>query len=174
MRLAVATVLMVTLAVRATAQEAPANPQPRSGVWFSGGLGYGTLGCDDCSGERLNGLSGGLSLGGTITPRLLVGVATVGFSKSEDGETLTAGTLEGRIRFYPWIDKGFHINAGAGLATLSFAGDTETGFGLTLGVGHDFRVGKNVSLTPFWNGTGMVFDGVGVNLGQIGLAVTIH
>jgi hypothetical protein len=184
MRLSVLCVLGLLLAAPVAAQTpapapaapaaAPSKPQTRSGVWFSGGLGYGTLGCDDCDGERESGLSGGLSVGGTVTPRFLIGVATVGFSKSEDGDTLTAGTFEGRIRFYPWTDKGFHINAGAGLATLSFAGESETGFGLTIGIGHDFRVGKNVSLTPFWNGTGMSFDGVGVNLGQIGLAVTIH
>jgi hypothetical protein len=172
MRLSVLCVLGLLLVSAPVA--AQGKPQTREGVWFSAGLGVGTIGCSDCDGERETGLSGGLSVGGTITPRFLLGVATTGFSKSLDGETLTTGTLEGRIRFYPWADKGFHINAGAGLATLSYAGESDKGFGITLGIGHDFRVGKNVSLTPFWNGTGMSFDGIGWNFGQLGLAVTIH
>jgi hypothetical protein len=163
-----------TAAPAPAAAPAAANKQARQGVWGSIGFGYGTLGCDICSGERESGLSGGLEIGGTINPHVLLGVGTVGFSKSLEGETLTAGTLEARMRLYPWADKGFHINVGAGFATLGFAGEHDNGFGITIGIGHDFRVGKNVSLTPFWNGTGMSLDGIGVNLGQVGLAVTIH
>ena len=42
-----------------------ARPQLREGFWFNVGFGYGSLGCEDCR-DRLNGFSGGLSLGGTI------------------------------------------------------------------------------------------------------------
>lgn len=42
------------------------HPQTRSGFWFSGGLGYGFLGCDGCEG-REGGLSGGLASGGTLS-----------------------------------------------------------------------------------------------------------
>ena len=66
------------------------NAQARQGFWFSGGLGYGSLGCDNC-GSREGGVSGGLSLGGTITPRFLLGVGTSGWTKSEQGATLTVG-----------------------------------------------------------------------------------
>ena len=64
--------VVASIAVSATSAFAQ-NAQIRDGFWFSGGLGFGTLGCDDCGG-RTNGLSGGLSLGGTITPRFLLGV----------------------------------------------------------------------------------------------------
>jgi len=77
------------------------NAQIRDGFWFSGGLGYGSLGCDNCGGSREGGISGGLSLGGTITPRFLLGVGTEGWAKSQQGSTLTVGTLDARVRFYP-------------------------------------------------------------------------
>ena len=41
---------------------------------------------------------------------------------------------------------------GGGSGVSDFGSETETGFGALLGLGWDIRVGKNVSLTPFWNG----------------------
>jgi len=41
-------------------------------------------------------------------------------------------------------------------------------------VGWDIRVGRNVSLTPFWNGFAMANDIADANVGQIGIGVTIH
>ncbi|MBK6306527.1 MAG: hypothetical protein IPF47_12775 [Gemmatimonadetes bacterium] len=64
---------MLSLAIAALATPAMAQqPQERKGFWFNVGLGAGSLGCDDCD-SRANGLSGQLSLGGTLTPRLLLG-----------------------------------------------------------------------------------------------------
>ena len=84
------------------------NAQARQGFWFSGGLGYGSLGCDNC-GSREGGVSGGLSLGGTITPRFLLGVGTSGWTKSQQGATLTVGEIDARVRFYPQTKGGFFL-----------------------------------------------------------------
>ena len=46
------------------------------------GLGYGSLGCQDCA-SRANGASGGLSFGGTVTDRFLIGLGTTGWTKSD-------------------------------------------------------------------------------------------
>src|SRR5688500_2146513 len=35
------------------------QPMPRSGFWFNGGLGFGTLTCASCEGSYLGGFSGG-------------------------------------------------------------------------------------------------------------------
>jgi hypothetical protein len=43
-----------------------------------------------------------------------------------------------------------------------------------LGVGWDIRVGRNVSLTPFWNGFAMSNSNGDANVGQFGLGFTIH
>src|SRR5947207_5505311 len=74
------------------------NAQARQGFWFSGGLGYGSLGCDNC-GSREGGISGGLSLGGTITPRFLIGVGTSGWTKTDQGARLTVDEIDARVPF---------------------------------------------------------------------------
>jgi hypothetical protein len=146
----------------------------RRGFWFNAGVGIGSLGCEDCI-QRTDGLSGGLSLGGTIGSRVLLGVGTSGWSKDVDGDLLTVGTLDARVRVYPARRTGFFLTGGLGLGTLSYGeDDAEIGLGLILGLGWDIRVGRNVSLTPFWNGFAMANDLVDANVGQIGIGVTIH
>lgn len=154
------------------------RPQTRQGFWFNVGLGAGSLGCDDC-GSRTNGLSGQLSLGGTLSPRLLLGAGTNGWTRSEDGVTLTMGSLAALVRFYPSATGGFYLTGGLGIASLDprlgeYGSASDTGMSALLGIGYDIRVGQNVSLTPFWNGIGGSFDGYGANFGQIGIGLTDH
>lgn len=153
-------------------------PQTRQGFWFNIGFGYGSLGCDNCSG-REGGFTGGLSLGGTLSQKVLFGVGTAGWSKSEGGATLTVGTLDARIRFYPSATGGFFLTGGLGVGTISaalagFGSSSVTGVGVVLGLGIDFRVGKNLSLTPFWNGFAVRSSTSDVNVGQLGLGLTVH
>jgi hypothetical protein len=151
---------------------APAtHPQTREGFWFNAGMGYGSAGCNDCL-FRVDGFSGGLSLGGTISPRVLLGVGTSGFYRAELGETM--GTLDARLRFYPSLTSGFFITGGFGLGHVSDGYETVWGPGAVVGLGWDVRVGRNVSLTPFWNGFAMSSEFVDRNVGQLGLGVTIH
>jgi len=145
----------------------------RDGFWFNLGMGFGTLGCEDCIG-REDGLSGGLSLGSVVSDRVLIGIGTTGFAKEVAGEILSVGTLDARMRFYPVRTSGFFLNGGLGAGSLSYAGDAEFGLGLMLGLGWDIRVGKNVSLTPFWNGFAMSNANADANVGQLGIGFTIH
>jgi hypothetical protein len=149
------------------------EPHRREGTWFSIGLGVGSLGCDGCD-VRWNGLSGGVSVGSAITDRFMLGVGTTGYSRTIDGDLLTVGTLDGRIRFYFTDTGGGHLNFGLGLGTLSYAGETEVGLGLMFGLGWDFRIGRNVSITPFWNGFAMSNSNVDANVGQLGIGFTWH
>lgn len=155
----------------------PISPR-RSGFWFNVGLGYGALTCKDCD-TYINGLSGGLSLGGAVSPRFLLGVGTTGWYKSEGGVTLSAGTLDARIRFYPSSTGGFFLTGGAGVGSISadvagLGSDSETGFGLMLGLGWDVRLGNSVSLTPFWNGFAVQASNSDASVGQVGLGITFH
>jgi hypothetical protein len=175
--LAVLAALAVS-AASADAQRARAhNSQIRDGFWFSGGLGYGSLGCDNC-GSREGSLTGDLSLGGTISPRFLLGVGTSAWSKTEQGARLTVGTLDARVRFYPSTTGGFFVTGGLGVGSMR--GDvgnlsaTETGVGTILGLGWDLRVSKNASITPYWNGFAMRNNDTNANVGQAGIAVTLH
>ena len=160
-------------AVSAQAQHA----QARDGFWLSGGLGYGSLGCDNC-GSRESGLSGDFSLGGTISPRFLLGVGAAGWSKEDQGARLTVSTLDARVRFYPSTTGGLFLTAGIGVGQVrgDFGGfsATETGLGTVLGLGWDIRVAKNTSITPYWNGFAMKNNNTDANVGQAGIAVTLH
>src|SRR5204862_6514026 len=88
------------LSVGASPAFAQQNTQTRHGFWFNIGLGYGSLGCQDCGG-RTGGFSGGLSLRGTLSSQLLLGVGTTGGTKAENRSTLTVRTLAAPLRLHP-------------------------------------------------------------------------
>jgi len=168
--------VVAAVAVSAASAQAQRNAPIRDGFWVSGGLGYGSLGCDNC-GSREGSVSGDLSLGGTISPRLLLGVGSSAWSKSEQGVTITLGTLDARIRFYPSATGGFFLTGGIGVGQAKLSGfgtATETGVGTVLGLGYDVRIARNASITPYWNGFAMKNNNTDANVGQMGLAVTLH
>ena len=159
-------------------QSAQGHPQTRQGFWFNGGLGYGSLGCQDCSG-REGALSGGIAIGGTLSRKVLLGAGTNAWSKSQNGARLTVGTLTALIRFYPSSTGGFFLLGGLGVGSVhtevsGLGSGNETGFGALAGLGYDFRVGQNVSLTPYWNGFAMSSSNTDANVGQLGLGITVH
>lgn len=163
---------------RATPVPAARPPLPRfarEGFWFNGGVGYGTVGCDNCFGQRAGGLSGGLTAGGTLSPRVLLGVGISGFTRNDGfGDRLTAGTLDARLRVYPSSTAGFFLTGGYALGHFTASGDTRLGHGAVLGAGWDVRVSRNVSLTPFYTGFAMRSSLFDANVGQIGLGITVH
>jgi hypothetical protein len=155
------------------------GPAPmRQGFWFSGGFGWGTLGCQDCS-SREGGFSGSLAIGGTLSSKLLLGAGTHGWTKEENGVRLSAGTLTAQVRFYPSSTGNFFLLGGLGVGQMDiqisgFGSASEMGVGAVLGLGYDIRIGSNVSLTPFWNGVALSNDNGDANFGQIGLSITTH
>ena len=154
------------------------NAQTRQGFWFSGGLGYGSLGCDNC-GSREGGISGGLSLGGTISPRFLLGVGTSGWTKTDQGARLTVDEIDARVRFYPSTTGGFFVTGGVGYGEVrasvpGFGSATESGGAAILGMGYDVRISRNTSITPYWNAYAMKNSNTDANVGQVGLAITVH
>jgi len=91
---AIARVLAMTcfLALGTAGRAWAQHPQTREGFWIGFGFGYGSLGfsCSGCSGTE-GAPSGYLKLGGTLSPNLLIGGETDGWTKSISGTTLTAG-----------------------------------------------------------------------------------
>jgi hypothetical protein len=174
-RMAQLVAVVAGLAV-ATAAQAQQGPM-RQGFWFSGGLGMGSLGSNGGT-SRETGMSGDVSLGGTLSPRWLLGVGSSGWSKSEQGGRLTVATLDARIRFYPSATGGFFLTGGIGAASIraSVGGlsATDNGAGAIFGLGYDYRVASNASITPYWNGFAMKSDNNDANVGQVGLAITLH
>jgi hypothetical protein len=158
---------------------AQSRPQTREGFFIGFGLGWGSLGCSDCSGDRESGLSGYLKLGGTVNDRLLLGFESNGWTKEESGVRLSQGNASAVAYFYPEAESGLFLKGGLGLSTLDLniselGGVSETGFGLVAGAGYDARVGDNFSLTPYANFVYGSFDGGSTNVFQAGLGLTWH
>jgi len=149
-------VLVVTMALTtpATAQ----SPREHRGFWISAGVGGGwnltrNVGIDSSS---TGGAGGYLRLGGTITPRLLIGGEVIGWGRSIDGVEVARGNVSVTALFYPSVQTGVYLKGGLGgssLANTVTEGNTtvtvhDEGFGATVGVGWDVRLARNFYLTP--------------------------
>ena len=172
----VAALILAALSPRVAS--AQGHSQTRQGFWFNGGMGYGSLGCQDCTG-REGGVSGGIAIGGTLSQKVLLGAGTNGWTKSQNGTRLNVGTLTALLRFYPSNTGGFFLLGGLGVGQIhtgvsGIGSASETGFGALVGLGYDIRVGQNVSLTPYWNGFAMSSSNSDANVGQLGLGITLH
>jgi hypothetical protein len=169
---ALALLLSALVSAPAAAQS---HPQTREGFWLSFGLGFGSLGCDECD-ERQGGTNGYLRMGGTLSQKLLIGGEVNAWTKSEDGATLTVSNFGPVLYFYPNPSGGLFFKGGLGLATISIdlgAFDVdENGVGLTLGMGFDARVGRNFALTPYFDILTSSYDGGSLNQVAFGLGFT--
>jgi hypothetical protein len=143
-----------------------------STFWFNGGVGVGTVGCDGCEGQPTNGLSGGISFGRTITPRFQLGLGGSGWTRR--GSDVGVGLIDARVRFYPSEVSGFFLTVGGGLGLLKAAGVHSTGIGGLVGVGFDFELRPNLSLTPFLNGFAITSSTADANVAQIGIGITVY
>jgi hypothetical protein len=172
---------------------AQASANPRQGFWVGVGLGLGSSGadCSDCTTDRTNGMSGYLRLGGTISRSLLVGVESNGWVHSESGVDETLGFGSVVAVWYPSATGGFFLKVGLGAMSYKAADGvdevTATGAAGSFGLGYDFRVSKNMSITPFlnslatsntdfkWNGETIATNAdFKVNLVQVGVGLTWH
>lgn len=173
-RLAVMTALALVLVSTASAQ---GRPQTREGFWIGFGLGYGSLGfdCSGCGTDREGAVSGYLKLGGTLSPKLLLGGETNGWTKDIQGTTVTAANASAVVYFYPSPAGGFFLRGGLGFATLDIGGFDESGAGGVIGTGFDIRMGAKTSITPVLNfNFGSLSDGVSQNVLQLAVGLTFH
>jgi opacity protein-like surface antigen len=164
-------VTLATLACLGAAGLSAQRTQMREGFWIGFGLGGGSAGqscnlvCDSLS--RQTGFSGYLKIGGTLSPKILLGGESSGWTKSESGTTVRLGNLSAAVYFYPAPATGFFLKGGPGFSVYSADDGTDkesgTGFGFTLGAGYDIRVSRNISITPvanfLWGSIGDVKSG---------------
>ena len=153
------------------------HPQTRKGFWIGFGFGYGSYSCTGCG--STGSVSGYLKMGGTVSPHLLLGGETNGWTKSESGTTLTAGNASFAAYYYPQPASGFFLRGGVGFATISGSSGgssaSQTGLGATGGLGYDVRVGANTSITPVFNFVwGHPDTGFSQNIIQLAVGVTFH
>jgi len=155
-----------------------AQQHERSGFWMSGGVGMGSLGFDGMSSSRESGISGNLTLGGTLSDRVLLGGGLTAWTKDMDGFRVTFSTLAAMARVYPNADSGLFVNLGAGVGEVTvsqgFLSGSSTGTGGIIGVGYDHRMGPSWSLTPHLNAVGYSINGERANQIQFGVGITRH
>jgi hypothetical protein len=137
-----------------------AHPQERQGFWIGLGGGYGSAKatCDDCEGDREGAGAGYLKMGFTLNERLLLGGEFNLWTKSEDDVTLNLYNATATLTFYPKAESGFFLKGGVGASFVDtefddgdITADLGSGLGLLAGVGYDWRLGRNVSVTPAFN-----------------------
>jgi hypothetical protein len=169
--------LVVALAPAASAQ---GHPQTRQGFWIGFGFGYGSLSysCSSCSGSQ-GAVSGYLKMGGTVSPKLLIGGETDAWVKNESGTTFTASNASAAVYFYPSPATGLFLRGGVGYASLSASSGgsstSQSGFGAVVGLGYDVRVRANTSITPVANfNWGRVASGLKQKVFQLAVGVTFH
>jgi hypothetical protein len=175
-RLLVPVSALVCLAASAASAQ---RPQTRQGFWIGFGFGGGSAGVSFTGSDTANlgretGFTGYLKIGGTLSPKVLLGGESAGWTKTESGATLQMSTLTAAVYFYPAPATGFFVKGGPGFSYQRADSGTQeydgTGFGFMLGVGYDIRVGRNISLSPvagfYWGSIGDVTrKGVGTTSG---------
>jgi outer membrane protein with beta-barrel domain len=140
------------------------HPQTRQGFWIGFGFGGGSarFSCNGCTDTTLTAATGHVKLGGTVRPNLLIGGELNAWTKNQNSETLTIGNVSAIVQYYPAVASGFFLKGGVGFATISDkntgATATGNGFGYIVGLGYDFRVARNFSLTPIAN---VYYGGIG-------------
>jgi hypothetical protein len=167
----------------------------RQGMWGNIGIGFGSLGCQDCYGDRVNELVGDGSIGWTLSPRVRLGIGSSAYAKSVSGPlafldesmSISLTTVDARLRFHPKATSGFFITGGLGVGILrlkdsiSYNGavlatdrTSDVGAGAVMGIGWDIGVSKHVSITPSYTGFVMASPAADANVAQLGIGITIH
>jgi hypothetical protein len=159
--------LGVSVAVSLMVLTAAVEAQGRQGFWIGFGLGGGVNTSQGLDDARRGGGAGYLRLGGTITPQVMLGAEALGWGRSERGATIARGNTTFMGLLYPSPTGGFFLKGGAGIATVGVTADilgttvtsTENGFGTTVGLGVDARLGNNLYLTPNLDFLFQAFEG---------------
>lgn len=126
------------------------------GFWIGFGLGGGWNTTENVSAEAQVGGAGYVRLGGTPSERFLIGGEVNVWAREDGNVTLSQGNATFSVLFYPSRNGGFFVKGGIGGARAQYALTTgsvtttiaEGGFGTTLGLGYDFRLGRNFYITP--------------------------
>jgi hypothetical protein len=128
------------------------------GFYVGFGIGFGSLGLDfnnsDVTFDREGGGAGVVFLGGALKPNLLLGLDVNAWTRKDNNVTRTISTSTACLTYY--VSPKFFIKGGLGWANANVEVEihrgrynyTESGFGLTLGTGMEFRLTRRFALVP--------------------------
>jgi len=161
----------------------------RQGFWLAFGLGGGAESFDANDGlgwsDDKGGATGYLKLGGTVSQSLLLGAeANVWASRYRgQGYDRTLSSLMFIAQWYPAPRSDFWLRGGLGWAHDELdlypntSGNVVTGrngTALAVGLGYDFRVSRNVSITPSLDLQGQRYRDHDERVVSFGIGVTFH
>lgn len=151
--------LVVLVPVLVLPSTALAQTPERYGLWFGGGAGA-TLGNvrigDDASAiidVRNVGPMAYITMGGTLSPAVLLGVDLAGWTQSATDTTRTFGLITFGATLFPLRQFPFYLKGGLGVGAYRETAGTDrydaNGFGVHLGIGAEFRVASNLQVGPY-------------------------
>ena len=149
---AVAVVFLVALASLPAA--AGSYPNTRQG-WLVGlGMGGGSAEVSDAT-QRETGFAGSFRVGYAFSPTISLELGSNAWLKDQNGITTTFSFAGPTLNFYPGAS-GLVLRGGVGVGSVdvstSFGGGTfsasESGLGLSVGAGYEFRVTRRFALGP--------------------------
>ena len=150
---------LTLLALTAAASPARAGqfPQDHNGWYIGLGVGGGSAGLSDNSGnnsDRTSGAVGSFRVGVSINPNVALGVESSAWTKSENGATVTFDATTAGVAWFPsqgWVIRGgvgigsTTVSASSGNVTVS---SSETGLGVNAALGYEFRLARSFALGP--------------------------
>jgi len=165
------------------------TPKGHTGFHVAFGLGAGWLGlsCDGCGDfDRKSGVSGFLTLAGSVGKTMLIGVESTGWTKDYGGTTGQGYSLMAQITGYLNETSGLFVSTGLGL--VGYREDTDffgtlsgNGFGFSGRIGVELPLGRSVALVPYFGyvrtiGGAKFENSIDVDISniQLGLALGVH
>jgi hypothetical protein len=193
MRTALVIVTLIACAAASLPGQSGKRPNTRHGFWIGFGLGDGSAGldCSSCSNDRIGAFSGYFRAGGTVSPSVLVGGESTGWIHSDQGVDESIGYGSVVLLWYPSRTGALYLKFGLG--GMRYRADdgvdviTATAPSASLGVGYEFRIGKNFSVVPYLNSLASsavlvhvngvqtpTGEDISITLVQFGLGATWH
>jgi hypothetical protein len=149
------------VAAVALSQPARAQDPTLRGPWFGGGLGTASasVNCELCVDDRNGGLSGFLTAGITLSPRVRAGAELMGWFDSTDDISQRLLMYGASLYWSPVVDQRWYLKGGLGLLQYhadDSADDDDDPLGasaaaLQIGSGYELRAGSRLWVAPFAN-----------------------
>ncbi len=129
----------------------------RGGQWIGVGLGAGfdQVACDVCAGDPKPGMAGYVRFGGTFGSRLLLGAEFDLWTRKDEEVRQYLGSLALVALLYGDASSRLYFKGGFG--AVGFRAEEEGDalssltYGVQVGLGYDFPIGRGLSITPFAN-----------------------
>lgn len=175
------------------------HPNVRQGFWYGFGFGAGSgqLNCEICDDQSGTDLAASIRAGGVLSKSWLLGAELDGWTNSQEVATRRSWSALAVALWYPWPTRGAYLKGGLGFTGYRASDSVDvistTQPGGILGVGYEWRVGKNYSLNPYFNfqytlsgdltfehtedntvTTSIIADDASVSSFQLGVALVIH